>query len=372
MPDESNIDDEEHREHAPEKSKKEEQVEKEREDLLARLGSSELSTMRHRVAWVLNHFPSTCNSDIALQIKFWQAFDNEVYRGSPIEVDDLYRLTRLTSLVRERARIQNQYQLFRADEEVQQRRGTLEEEQREEAREIPDCPVYKVYLDESGKTTDHIIVGSLWFLSAGTEGLELYRQSSALRERYNCSPKFEFHFAETSRNELPLYKELVDIFITEGGTISFKSISVPRAGIRNFSQALGELYYLLLTKGIEHEDSTGRASLPRILQVWKDSDEIGSDKLLMASLAEKMKQYSASIHDNKLFVQEFVAADSKSSIFLQVADLMASSVNRILCRGQQPRNHKDELADYLVQRLGISTTPDLECPVGDMAAHIRL
>ncbi len=92
----------------------------------------------------------------------------------------------------------------------------------------------------------------------------------------------------------------------------------------------------------------------------------------MANLADRIKQTSASLYENRLFVQEFVAADSKSSIFLQVADLMASSVNRILCRGEQPRNQKDELADYLVQRLGISTTPDLEVLMGDIAAHIRL
>ena len=350
--------------------KRQEQIEKEKEDLLARMGSSDISTMRHRVAWVLNHFPSTRNSDIALQIKYWECFDSELYRGSPIEVDDLYRLTRLTSVARERARIQNQYRLFLADEDVQQRRGKLEDEEREKAIEIPDCPVYKVYLDESGKTTNHLIVGSLWFLSSGTEGFELYRQSKDLKDKHDF--QHEFHFSQMKKDELVVYKELVDIFLTQGGTISFKSISVPRAGIKNVSDALGDLYYLLLTKGVEQENSTGRAPLPRILQVWKDAEEIGSDKILMANLADRIKQTSASLYENKLFVQEFVAADSKSSIFLQVADLMASSVNRILCRGEQPRNQKDELADYLVQRLGISTTPDLEVLMGDIAAHIRL
>jgi hypothetical protein len=328
--------------------------------------------MRHRVAWILNNFPSTRNSDIALQIKYWEIFDDEVYEGSPIPVDDLYRLTRLTSLARERARIQNVYRLFQADEDVKKRRGTRQEEELEKAREIPDCAVYKVYLDESGKTTEFLIGGSLWFLSSGTEGFELYRQSTDLKERYRRPPNFEFHFSDMSKDELPIYKELVDIFMTQGGTLSFKSISVPRSGIKNSPHALGDLYYLLLTKGIEQEHSTGRAPLPRILQVYKDADEPGSDKLLMANLAERMKQYSASIHDNRLFVQEFVPLDSKGNIFLQVADIMASSFNRILCRGTKIRNHKDELADYLVQRLGISTTPDLECLVGDIAGHICL
>lgn len=354
----------------PAKIKRLEEIEQEKADLLARIGSSEIATMRHRVAWILNRFPSTRNSDIALQVKYWEIFDKDLYRGSPIAVEDLYKLTRLTSLSRERARIQNQYRLFLADEEVQQRRGTLEEEEREKAIETPDCPVYAVYLDESGKTTDYLIVGSLWFLSSGTEGLELYRRSKELKDKYEFT--HEFHFSQLKKDQLQVYKELIDVFVTYGGTISFKSISVPKAGLKNVSSALGDLYYLLLTKGIEHEHSTQRGPLPRILQVWKDAEEIGSDKILMATLADRMKQASSNMYENKLFVQEFVAMDSKSSIFLQAADLIASSVNRILCRREQPRNHKDELADYLVECLGISTSPNLEIVVGDTAVHIRL
>jgi hypothetical protein len=174
------------------------------------------------------------------------------------------------------------------------------------------------------------------------------------------------------KDELHIYKELVDIFLTKGGTISFKFISVPRHGIKNIQTALDDLYYHLLTKGIDHEDSTGRAPLPRILQAWKDSEEVGADRLLMANLADKMRQSAASVYKNRLIVEEFVAMDSKSSVFLQVADIMASSVNRILCRSGEVRNHKDELADYLVERLGISATPDLDIRVGDLAAHIKL
>ena len=52
------------------KEKRERRIEQEKQDLLARVGSSNLSTMRHRVAWLLNHFPRSRNSDIALQIKY--------------------------------------------------------------------------------------------------------------------------------------------------------------------------------------------------------------------------------------------------------------------------------------------------------------
>jgi hypothetical protein len=96
----------------------------------------------------------------------------------------------LTSLVRERARIQNQYRLFLADEAIRDRRGTLEEEEREKAVETPDYPVYAVFFDESGKTSPYLIVGSLWFLSSGTESLDLYRDSQELRKKHNFKVNF--------------------------------------------------------------------------------------------------------------------------------------------------------------------------------------
>jgi hypothetical protein len=55
-----------------EKESKKQRIDRERQDLLTRVASSELSNMRHRVAWLLNQFPSTRNSDIALQIKYWK------------------------------------------------------------------------------------------------------------------------------------------------------------------------------------------------------------------------------------------------------------------------------------------------------------
>jgi hypothetical protein len=55
-----------------EKESKKQRIDRERQDLFTRVASSELSNMRHRVAWLLNQFPSICNSDIALQIKYWK------------------------------------------------------------------------------------------------------------------------------------------------------------------------------------------------------------------------------------------------------------------------------------------------------------
>lgn len=349
---------------------KEERLEREKQDLLTRISSCSLSNMRHRVAWLMNHHPDTRNSDIALQIRYWRTFEKELVGGDYVKLEDLYRLPRLNSLVRVRARIQNQYRLFQADPVVREHRGTLEEDEREKAIETPDYPVYAVFLDESGKDSANLIVGSLWFLSSGEESLKLQMASSELKKKWKFSR--EFHFSKVGREDLPIYKELIDIFVSGGGTISFKFISLERAGIKNAKIALDDLFYLLIMKGIDHEIATGRAPLPRILDVWKDLEEAGADKLLMVNLQTKLKQAAATTYDGKLFVQRCIALDSQSNIFLQMADLVAGSANRILSRVDGACNHKDELAEYILMRLGIEITPNLDAAIGDLAVHIQL
>lgn len=348
---------------------KTEKIEKERQELLTRVASSELSNMRHRVGWLLNQFPSTRNSDIALQIKYWKIFEKDIVGGSYVDLDDLYRLTRLTSLARARATIQNDYRLFLADPEVREHRGTLEESEREKAVETPDYPVYKVFLDESGKTSSDLLVGSLWVLSAGIETFQLISDVNELKKKWSFSG--EFHFSKMKKQDVGIYKELIDIFLVRGGPISFKFLSVPKEGLK-VQAALPDLFYHLLKQGIDHEDSTGRAPLPRTLQVWKDLEQAGADKLLMTNLADKMHHSAASVYDNKLVVKDFHAVDSKGNIFLQMADIMAGSANRILSRSGEAYTYKDELAEYLLSRLGVRAAADLEVISGDLALHIKL
>lgn len=87
-------------------------LEEARTSVLRSVGSGKLDTLQERVAWILNHYPKTRDSDIALQLIYWKRFDSDIYSGDYIDPEDLYKLTRLTSLQRARAKIQNTYKLF--------------------------------------------------------------------------------------------------------------------------------------------------------------------------------------------------------------------------------------------------------------------
>ena len=171
--------------HAPEQlelagsaDRDEAKLEAKRESLLHAVNSSQLNTIEERVAWLLNQFPKTRDSDITLQIRYWQNFQPDRFSGSEISVSDYYRLAKLTTLTRARATIQNELKLFQACDEVKKHRKQLQDGERANAlKKRPNCHQYAIYIDESGKNQDNLIVGSLWYLN-GAETIKIYRVTS--------------------------------------------------------------------------------------------------------------------------------------------------------------------------------------------------
>ena len=351
---------------------KEEKREEEIQKLYNNLASATVNTLRDKVAWVLNQNPKARDSDIDLMLYYWETFESNIYNGQFIKPDDLFRLTRLTSIARERARIQNIYKLFQASSKVRHYRGTLSEEEKEKA--VEDKPVgypsLTVYMDESGKNADQLIVGSVWFLEAGKPIYDIHKKITAFKEEIGFTK--EFHFFNMSRNDLTTYKEMIEIFLREAPTFSFKIISVPARGIRNKQEALKQLFYHLIIKGIENENKTGRAVLPRSLQIWIDGEEEGADRLLVADLDDKLKQASPTLFNNKLHLDLVRCADSEQNLFLQIADLLSASANRILNESGITKNHKTDFAEFFLDAVGVDKTFSPNDKVGDAVAHISL
>jgi hypothetical protein len=344
-------------------------IEARREKILHAINSSELNTMEERVAWLLNNFPKTRDSDITLQIRYWQNFESDRYDGGDISLSDYYRLAKLTSLTRARATIQNKLGLFQASEEVLRHRKKLEVNEKANAlRKRPNCHQYAVYVDESGKTQNNLIVGSLWYLN-GAETTKIYRLIADWRKAHSIDG--ELHFKAINEAKLPHYLELAELLVSNSAMLSFKAVSVPRAGISNVQDALMRLTCHLLTRGIEHEHSTGRAVLPRGISVCKDAEEVGHDKIFAAELSDKLKQAAASQFQDQLYVEEFYAEESKSNVHLQITDLFTSSLGRALNAEGERRHPKDKFADFLLGKLN-HTRPTRSESVGDMTVHISL
>ncbi len=106
---------------------------------------------------------------------------------------------------------------------------------------------------------------------------------------------------------------------------------------------------------------------------YKDAEEPGSDKLLLAKIHDRLTQAASTRFDNQLFPEEFVAVDSKGQQLVQVADLFTSSLNRILNGTGKGTGPKDKFARYFLDRLEIPEGPKhSEQASGDMTVLLKL
>lgn len=329
-----------------------EKIEKEKNELLNRLVANNIVYLKDRVAFILNNSVEARNSDIDLAWMYWQTYQSDRFDGTYITRDQMMKLTRLSSIARERARIQNQYKLFQADPEVRKFRWIREGNFKQAA--IDDRPdgngFYHVYIDETGKTQEYLSIGSLWILKHGgaSDILKSMKIDDWKKERGISS---EFHFTKVTKHTVADYKHFFEMFLTMFPEVGFKLIVVSNKGISNLATAIVDMTYHLLEKGVRHEDETGRAPLPRRLQVSLDEEEKGSDRLKLENIKERLTRQKI----DGLRLGLFETIPSSGNYFIQIVDLFTAAVNRKL-HNPDGTAFKDELADHILNLVGLDIT----------------
>ena len=214
-----------------------------------------------------------------------------------------------------------------------------------------------------------MIVGSLW-ISHSPEVPALFRKIAEWKKERAFDS--EFHFADVSRGNVDLYCSFVDFISENSSVLGFKAVSVERQGLGDVDRALARLYYLLLGTGIEHDDQTARAPLPRTLSLWKDLEERNRDKIFLAELSDKLKQTAATRFKGQFEIDQLEVVDSQGNPFVQLADLFTSSINRTVNSDSQRDHPKDRFAEYFLRQSGMSRELQQELRQDDIVAHIRL
>ena len=336
-----------------------------------KVGTRQFDTLEARVAYVLAQFPETRNSDITLLIKYWKIFERDKVPGTVIDFQTLYEVERLTSISRARATIQNDFKLYLAtSEDVARKRQQLQEEHREKRKPIKeDVPPVAIYVDDSGKNQHHFVVGSAWIL-VPTEEYRLYKEMNEWKEKIGF--KFELKFNNISKTNKDQYFDFIKKFLVHEGVLGFKAIAMQSSGIADDGAAFADLFYFLIRRGIEHEDATGRAPLPRRITFIKDEEEKGYDDRLIALMVDRMQNVSKSVFDGRLIIESAYSEKSKGSIFLQIADLYTGCINRILNDPAPEKGWKDEFAEEVLTMLGLTNGLDKIDKLNDRAVHLSL
>lgn len=346
-----------------------ERTNKEKDRLLTAIATGKLNTLISKVAFILNNFKETRNSDMALKLKYWETFQG--FTGNMIDVKDMFKLERDTTIARARAKIQNEYKLFQADDKIRWfRKGNEEIEREIQIANKPGNPAVSIYTDESGKSGNDtfLIIGGLWVLEPNRViSLEAHF-SNWRKERKDRNLPKEFHFTEMKKNQLEDYKEIFTELVSLSDMISLKAVVTERSKNRfkTLDNMIYSLYYQHVHHGIEHEVSTGRITLPRSVNFWKDR-EAGTDALFLDELKQHMVTNFEGYFKDKLILSVFSPVDSFTSILIQMADLYTGCINRVLNPPKDGgRNHKDEFADFVFNILNLDKD-NLKNQEGDMA-----
>ena len=334
----------------------EEKLKKEREEkrlenisrIHENMNTGNFARLIDKVAFILNYYPNSRNSDVELAYSFWNYFENDIYNDGNINKFKMFNLTKLTSLTRARAKIQNEYKIFLADPEIRKYRRKLRDAFSDES--IHDKPhdfSYQVYADESGKNEQYLIVGSIWLFSFGPTLLK--KQQDLFQWKKENNINYEFHFKDLRNNTLNNYKRFVEKFIALNPDIGFKAIAVERKGISDIYNAIADLTTHLMFQGVNQEHKSGRAPLPRNIMLTVDKEEVGKDLIKMENIKERLR--AQNIEGLKLL--NFTPEDSFKNEFLQMTDLLTASLNRLInFPGKQ--TVKDEFATHLLKLLNVN------------------
>lgn len=343
---------------------------KAKESLIASLAGGDFSNQQTRVAHILNLHPAARNSDVALALKYWETFHPELYNPEGIKPADFFKLDRVPFLVRARAKIQNEYELFQAEEKVRRRRKGREEEMREAVlTDVAPRQMLQVFSDETGKGEDHVIIGSVWVLS----GRAVYDVTKAIKD-WQVHSKFakrEVHFSAFGKGDLDAVVDYLNVVAANREFLSFKLIAMNRRNSRRaIEDVVQRLHEFMLVRGLSHEIESGRVGVPRHVAVTMDEEQ-SIDRIALAEIRNRVVEGLEREHlEGVTFEERFNTVSSKDSALVQLADVIAGAANRRLnFKGE--RNHKDDIADRVMDALAL-TLEEGEAPDVDAAVLFRV
>jgi hypothetical protein len=326
-----------------------------RDKLISNLATGNFNSLKDRVAFILNHYPETRDSNITLAIRYYEVFHPEDVKDGCMELESFYRLPKMYDMQRVRAIVQNDYGLFLASEPVRQRRMQLAEDARQEYgnRDRDVLPTLSVFSDESGKDRDYVVLGTIWFLNANRM-LELSNALSSWRQQTPGCPE-EFKFSELTYGVLPLARDFFNLALNQTDTVGFKAVALRSGNTQSkHDEVVYRLYYETVMRGIQFETSRNRVGLPRIVFLTKDEDP-SSDALWCAETERKLAADCRRVFEG-VEIASMSTLDSRQHEPLQLADLFSGSVSRVLNRASTgTRNQKDEFAEYVCRTLSIDS-----------------
>lgn len=326
-----------------------------RQKLLADVARSELAKVEQRVAYLLQRFPETRDSDTALCIKYWRRFQADILeKWDRLDLDVLFELDRVETIGRWRRWIQNELQLFRGLADTHRARTAKQAELHEYiAMHRDSLTEVRFFLDETGNEGDKTYTGiggvciTNWKqFEKHYAALELWRQSQGWPETI----RFSDATAEKMERAIALLREL------QARRAGVFFLGYPLESRGRTHHDLFSLYIQLVVDSLRHLRDCKCLPDNRRVRVIKEADT-GFDSIYLDKLSKQLDEEVTREFPEQLIVLPVESVPKGRTVLLECADLIAGGMQRrALIKG---RNPKDKLAEAIFNLTGFEDPTDL-------------
>ena len=210
------------------------------------LGKPIKSSNLSKVGYILWQYPETRNSDITLALRYYQVFHKDLVQNANITFKNLYKLPKMYDIQRDRAKIQNDYKLFPASEDVQRKRKDRSDEYTEyflkdKASENVRTAEYNLFFDESGKEDKYYILAGVSINSSEISLLDYKQRVQDLKDELLAKHHMnieELKFVDIKEQNFEFYKEFIDKLLGFDVLPTFYSILVENNGLKRNSNRI--------------------------------------------------------------------------------------------------------------------------------------
>ncbi len=325
-----------------------------RQKMLADIANSYLATREQRVAYILQRFPETRDSDTALCIRYWKMFQADVVeRWRPLELEVLFELDRIETIGRVRRMIQNELRLFRGVEETRRAREAMQAEFHEYiAAHRDSLPEVRFYLDETGNEGDKAYTGIAGICIINWKQFEKHH---AALEQWRSKQGWPetIHFSETGADKVDRAVSLLQQLRSRRAGVLFLGYSLSSRGRTH--EDLFSLFIQLVVDSLKYLRQCNCLTENRSVRIIKEA-ESGFDSLFLRKMTKQLGEVVALEFPGELTVLPVEAVTKGRTVLLECADLIAGGMQRrALGKG---RNPKDRLAEAIINVTGFEDDAD--------------
>ncbi|CAG0984242.1 hypothetical protein PHYC_01936 [Phycisphaerales bacterium] len=320
---------------------------------MARLSSSPFARTEDKVAWLLQRFPETRESDTWLAIRFWDHFNSsQLEDWDRKDLTILFDLEHFETLSRIRRHLQNTLSLFAASLETQRRRGIGQSlfDDFLAAHRAGDDEV-RFYIDETRAGPHSNFFGIGGICVANWRQWEKHHHG-IVSGRKEMSWQETIRFADIQDNNdeaLRRYERLLSLVGQRKGGLLFVGYSLPMHG--SSDRLLVSLFVSLINDALDRLRQQGCIRKPSRLVVCKEAEE-GWDNLHLAILRDELTHLVPARSGGLVHLKEVIALPKGREPMLEVADLIAGAMQRRATR--KGTGYKDRLVDAVANVTGFT------------------